>query len=30
LKEVFAGKLKKAFEMGEKIKPIGRPRKEPE
>lgn len=28
LKEVFAGKLKKAYEMEEMIKPIGRPKKE--
>jgi putative transposase len=27
--EVFAGKLKKAYEMEEMIKPIGRPKKEP-
>ena len=27
--EVFAGKLKKAYEMEEMIKPKGRPKKEP-
>lgn len=27
--EVFAAKLKKAYEMEEMIKPIGRPKKEP-
>jgi hypothetical protein len=29
LKGVFAGKLKRAYEMEEMIKPIGRPKKEP-
>jgi hypothetical protein len=28
-REVFAGKLKRAYEMEEMIKPIGRPKKEP-
>jgi len=27
--KIFAGKLKKVYEMEEMIKPIGRPKKEP-
>ena len=27
--EVFAGKLKKAYQMEERVKPSGRPKKEP-